>query len=60
MHTKTILTFHVTSVKRATIKKTNTLIIGEDSGKRDLYTQLGTMQINTATMEIIMEALHKK
>jgi hypothetical protein len=38
---KTTLTFHLTSVKRATIKKTNTLIIGEDIGKKGLLYTVG-------------------
>jgi hypothetical protein len=42
MHTKTTLTFHLTSVKRATIKENNTLIIGEYFGEKELlYTVAG-------------------
>jgi hypothetical protein len=48
------------SVKRSTIRKTNTVIIGEDIGKRDFYTQLGAVQISPDTVETSMEAHHKK
>jgi hypothetical protein len=60
MHTKTTLTLHLTSVKRATIKKKHTLTIGEDIGEKGLLYTVGAMQISSATMEISMEALHKK
>jgi hypothetical protein len=41
VYSGTALTFHLTSVKRATIKKTNTLIIGEDIGKKGLLYTVG-------------------
>jgi hypothetical protein len=43
---KTTLRFHLTPVRMAIIKKTTN--VGEDAGKRELYTMLVGIQISVA------------